>query len=517
MAKFRGRPVKEIPDDQVFALIKRLVAECDLSHQCRMEGAPLPSRLIDVGRPLDSGSFVNIIDIKEGTVSMSNYTALCYSRELGIRRDLAGPTKLSSKDSTRNITGLPRVFQDAAILTRRLGVRYLWIDALCIPDDQFDSFERDSVAFANIYKNAYLTLAATGAESDSQGLLMPRTPMPYVHIPHKTSDGTSGELWLHRLPLDKEFMRTSYVALESEPLFKGAWAFQERVLSSRTVHFASDQIYFECARQFVSEDGLLMNQCLIPAVSSLPSYVDRDWLNRWSDIVWHYGTCNLIEPLHKLPALSNIAKAFRGTFENAYLAGLWKSSLIECLCWQSVDCKPVSEYRAPSWSWASVDGLVGMGFHTSMWEPMATIHATSVQLQDNSKPFGKVKAAWIKLEAPLVALTVSDQKSYAGDVILQVKDEGKDGFFAGFDTISRVYSNSYEALRHTELFVVLLAETRQLDCAVGECGSEMTYHGILVTPTSGKADVLERIGFVIADPEEFGSQHLSSRKSITLI
>ncbi len=477
----------------------------------------LPRRLIDVQSVQYQGEdSVKIVDFEHGEVG--NYTALSYSYEHSIRQDSAASAGLSGNCSTRTITTLPEVFHDAILLTRDLGIRYLWVGALCIPNDQFDNFARDSAAFGSIYENAYLTLAATGANGDSQGLFFPRKNTTYIPIPYETHNGTSGDLWMHRLLLTKEFMRNPATVLESEPLCKAAWTFQERVLSTRTVHFAGDQVYFECLKHFVSEDGLLMNECFHSTARALPNDADQNGLSRWFGIIWHYGTCSVSDPSDKLSALANIARAFRGILEDEYVAGLWKSSLIECLCWQSVDCTPVGEYRAPSWSWASVDGLVGMGFHTSTWERMATIEDIHVELQDNCKPFSEVKAAWIRLEAPVVPLIVSNTESYTGDIVLRVKDD-KDsaGFHASFDTIGKSYSDVSEALLGKELLAVLLAETRDLDCSPGECGSEITYHGIIATPVGGTAGVLKRIGFIIAGPEEFGSKNWPSKKAITLV
>jgi hypothetical protein len=149
---------------------------------------------------------------------------------------------------------------------------------------------------------------------------------------------------------------------------------------------------------------------------------------------------------------------------------------------------------------------------------MATIKDIDVELEVNSKPFGKVKAAWIKLQAPVVPLTVSKTKGYTGGTFLRVKDdEDSDGFYAGLDTMYKSCSDVSEALRGKELVAILLAETRGLDCSLGECGSEITYHGIIATHVSGTAGVMKRIGFIIASPGEFGSENLSLEERITLI
>lgn len=511
--EFRGQPIKEQPDIGVISMIKNWVADSNQPDGGDKE-ALLPSRVIDV-ESLTSGpdSSVQLIDFENGETG--TYSALSYTHEAGVDKQFARPAAISGDKATLRITNLPKVFYDAILLTRQLGIKYLWIDALCIPEGQFDTFARDSAAFGSVYSNAYLTLAGTGADGTSQGLFFPRTNTSYICIRHQTRRGVSGDLWMHSLALEKEFIGRPPTILEKEPLCKGVWAFQERVLSKRTVHFASDQVYFECLKHFRSEDGLLMDESFHSTEKVVPNEAEGDGLAPWFGILWHYTTCELTDSSDKLSALANVASAYSQILEDEYVAGLWKSSLIECLCWQSVQCKPVNDYRAPSWSWASVDGLVGVGFNSSSWKPLSTIQDTKVELEDDSKPFGKVKSASITLEASMVHLSVSDSKGFTGEAMLRVTDKKEDeGFHAGLDTMSKTHSDVEEALRGMELWAVLLAEVQMVDGIPG--GYDVaTYRGIIVTPVEG-GGAMKRIGFIFSDPEEIGSEYLQ-KKTVTLV
>lgn len=495
-------------------MIKKWVADSDKNDGGDKE-APLPSRLIDV-ESLTSGadSSVELVDFENEEVGM--YSALSYTHEAGVDKQFARPLGILGDAATVRVTNLPKVFYDAILLTRQLGIKYLWIDALCIPEAQFDAFARDSAAFASVYLNAYLTVAGTGAEGTSEGLFFPRTNTSYICVPNQTKNGVRGDLWMHDLPLDKEFIGRPPTILEKEPLCKGVWAFQERVLSKRTVHFASDQIYFEDLKHFRSEDGLLMNESFHSTVKVVPNEPEGNGLARWFGILWHYTTCELVDASDKLSALSNVASAYSQILEDEYVAGLWKSHLIECLCWQSVKCKPVTGYRAPSWSWASVDGLVGVGFNSPSWKPMATVQDTKVELEDDSKPFGKVKSAAITLEASMVQLSVSASKGFTGEAMLRIKDKEEDeGFHASFDTLSKTHSDVDEILREMELWAVLLAEL-QIGDGYPEGRGVAVYHGIIVTPVEGKKGAMKRIGFILSDPEEIESEYLQ-KKTVTLV
>ena len=67
--------------------------------------------------------------------------------------------------------------QDAVVVTRLLGLRYLWIDSLCIIQDSKSDWEEEGSKMDQVYKNAYVTLAATSATTSHDGFLQ-RTPAP---------------------------------------------------------------------------------------------------------------------------------------------------------------------------------------------------------------------------------------------------------------------------------------------------------------------------------------------------
>ena len=510
-AKFRGRPIRTVPGTEAFAQIKRWIADCDANHQCCSPTVPLPKTLLDVGLS-DSESSIKVVHFSDGIVG--RYTALSYLHERGIKSDEASPAIFQHESSTVDVTMLPRLFQDAIWLTRELGIKYIWIDAICMAHNRGTNLKRDSAAFASIYINATLTLAATGSRYGSEGLFPYRPTRPSIHVPHRASDGTSGNLWMQVLPLDKEvLLRKPYIEMTSEPLYKGVWAFQERVLSPRILHFASDQIYFECMVYFVSEDGLLLDD----RYHTIHNIDPDTGLLRWFMLLRTYGQLNLVEATDKLPALANIARSYQAILNDEYVAGCWKKQLVESLCWQSLHCKPAGLHRAPSWSWASVDGIPGMQFHGRTWESLVTIHNTHVELE-GLDPFGKVKEAWINLEAPLMPLTLAKSQDVTEHIFLRTKEGSEDGFHAGLDTIPRAYSASAETVRSLRLFALVLVEIRTLDSTTAKSGYGVSYRGIIVVPVDGSAEQLKRVGFFIASGEVLAPGNVSSHKKvITLV
>ncbi|KAE8422970.1 heterokaryon incompatibility [Aspergillus pseudocaelatus] len=130
-------------------------------------------------------------------------------------------------------------------MTRALQVQYLWIDRLCIYQDDSQDWERESANMGSIYANAYLCISATSAMSSTEGLVPLRTSRPSVRLPHMNNN-CRGYIDACLLPSQFEFYKWDFLNLDNEPLSRRAWAFQERLFSRRSLLFASDKVYFVC-------------------------------------------------------------------------------------------------------------------------------------------------------------------------------------------------------------------------------------------------------------------------------
>lgn len=109
---------------------------------------------------------------------------------------------------------LPRTFKDAVQITRRLGVRYLWLDSLCIVQDDPHDWARESAVMGEVYRNGLFNISATGARDSTQG----------------TSWGViRAEFWNDNV--------------ERAALNRQGWVLQERILSRRVLHFSKEQVF----------------------------------------------------------------------------------------------------------------------------------------------------------------------------------------------------------------------------------------------------------------------------------
>lgn len=410
----RGRLPNDNLDTVACDRFAAWLADCNSQHRsCAIPLESLPTRLIDVGSEA-SGNLVKLVEVDAEI--HGHYVTLSYCWG----GDRAFATTRSNVESQKKgicLHDLPLTFQDAIRMTRALQVQYLWIDRLCIYQDDSQDWERESANMGSIYANAYLCISATSAMSSTEGLMPLRKFRPSVRLPHM-SNNCRGYIYACLLPSEPEIYKRNFLNFDNEPLSKRAWAFQERLFSRRSLLFTSDKVYFECDKGYISEDG-------IELIDEHPgNYKDRHPYRSitdfskygpltpntarflWYDLVSLYSRRSMTCPSDKLPAMSGIAKEYAKVLGSAYVAGLWREFLVDELAWLPLEpCTATSEYRAPSWSWASVDGSVGTPFNAI--ERIASILDVKVEIAGEN-PYGRVRSGWVKIEAPLLPLVLAD-------------------------------------------------------------------------------------------------------------
>lgn len=225
----------------------------------------------------------------------------------------------------------------------------------------------------------------------------------------------------------------------------------------------------------------------------------------WQPVVNAYSRRELLDPGDKLPAIANLARAVNEITGETYVAGLWKESLVEGLMWQAVGfargkTRDLRVYRAPSWSWASMDGPFGTfgkgkGVDAGVWVDLASVVECSVELEDDADLYGGVKDGWVVLRAPVEGLRSCDDEleGERKQVRKFRTGSGTEGTYVIFDTPERA-----EMARKMELSAVLLAKHK----GVGR--DRWGYHGIVVAGIEGRDGVRRRMGKVVFDDDSLG-------------
>ncbi|OAG07311.1 HET-domain-containing protein [Paraphaeosphaeria sporulosa] len=273
-------------------------------------------------------------------------------------------------------------FQDALYMTRSLGFKFIWIDSLCIIQDDLQDWEQESEAMCRIYKGAVCNIAASARQtSDGHGFLPssrylePVVP-PLVHIDwHASPVIQSRNVCGRDFVISEAFPQRN---LRTDELYDRAWVLQEEMLALRTLHCQGDQIYWECRTSICNEvwpsgwatslgryresEGtiapfLLTTDDIEASQAGLAYTVWLEMVSSYSRRAISYGT-------DRLPALAGIAADTAFLLNDTYASGIWQKALHNGVLYQSrgtlQSCEeppqPLPLWdKVPSWSWASLD------------------------------------------------------------------------------------------------------------------------------------------------------------------
>ncbi|KAI1473149.1 HET-domain-containing protein [Daldinia caldariorum] len=380
-------------DVKTWSLVQTWLERCLESHSlCRNQSLLgfSPTRLLEIVT-IESEKIFRLvsggeIDPAERYVSLSH----CWG---------PGPTKdklllvSSTNQKLRGglpVNSLPKTFRDAFEIAQRLNIRYIWIDRLCIVQDSEDDWRAESAIMQKVYRNGFLNIAALGSKDDAGGCFFDRNPErvgPTIINLSPKQDPPS----YYRF---KDETNTWASDFQQETLIKRGWVLQERMLAARNLYFGSKQVFWECCTtnccETIPAGPLLANlthrasgldatdaklgrftwKCLInPASTSIrkDSSLLANLLTEWAQAVQEYSKCDLTYPSDKLVALSGLENDMRAKLRSlssaydVYYAGMWEIMMPASLLWkvEGASNRP-SVHRAPSWSWASVDGPLNL-------------------------------------------------------------------------------------------------------------------------------------------------------------
>jgi hypothetical protein len=231
-----GYPTLSPPESpERYRLFQEWLHVCDNEHghapntSSDSGAVQMPSRLIYVG---ESNEHLEDIDDPRSL----RYLALshCWGGSMSLTTLTSNIDQFRSEIPHKQ---LPLNFQEAIKVTRALNISYLWIDSLCIIQDDPEDWRREAARMGQVFSNAYCTIAATSAAASHEGFLTPRANSTAFATVKTPSRGL-----LHI----SEFMEDYNRDIELARLNTRGWVMQERALSRRTLHFTKTQVYWEC-------------------------------------------------------------------------------------------------------------------------------------------------------------------------------------------------------------------------------------------------------------------------------
>jgi len=425
--------------DATFLLAKYWVQKCLKHHKecCKAQllTTQWPTRILEVG-PKEGIRLVVTSDL----IQKPEYLTLshCWGGA-SISKLVSGNISLFQENI--QLDSLPKTFRDAILITRRLGYDYLWIDSLCIIQDSTEDWSRESSIMGMIYQRSVCTIAALAAQNSHQGCFTKRNPLYYRHC-RVLGDSAKG-VYVLGTTTPKMWVTGGY----GSPckLNQRGWVVQERLLSPRTLHFGPKSIGWECIECEATETEPDEEASLSMLADSLRPKTTFAFLgqsiskntpvnsgefvafrNAWWTIVSTYTGCDLTFGHDKLVAIAGIIRVIESRTGLTSIAGHWKEFLLQDMLWKAVvSAKRAQDYRAPSWSWASIDKHVYGTYFDDIYTPVCNSETKmmydldwlaqvkdsgAIPLMSGSVWSGQVSGGFIKLQAKALMVEYGDYK-----------------------------------------------------------------------------------------------------------
>ncbi|KAK5206930.1 hypothetical protein LTR47_006383 [Exophiala xenobiotica] len=414
LQNYKPSSVSTLSEDGLH-LVESWMDNCVRNHpKCQQgtEDAWVPARLVHVGQCGKSGIHIEVFPDHIGTAPYLTLSH-CWGTPDIFKLKQAN---LEAMQANIPFESLPRTFQDAIAVTANLGFQYIWIDSLCIIQDSSEDWVNESALMGKIYQNSRLNLGATASKDSFGGLSCLRDPSTIqptvVKILYQralkwnqsllkwtteTSDIVPKDYYVID---DRPSFKSRY--LDEAPLHRRAWVFQERLLSARMIHFAQDQLYWECRHLEACEtypdglpettylgtpltkDVLVRGKTDIETGTSLSDFDHEARQVHWSYIVETFTRGALSNLSDKLVAISAVARQMQRLLRgDEYLAGMWRKSLRREILWKVAgqgSYRPSGIYRAPTWCWTSVEGAIS--YHVCWQKPRSLTHTSERILAD---------------------------------------------------------------------------------------------------------------------------------------
>lgn len=379
-----SRMCRDPKDPSLYRKIKGWIDMCESHHTPCVNGqstdTDFPRRLIRL--PKDGNLSARLVE-PEVPVQFAALS-YCWGRT---PQPSTTRANVLPRHSCLDTTMLPQTLQDAIFVTRSLGIEYLWIDSLCIVQDDIAEWALEAAKMAALYSKAHVVIIAASASDCSEGFLQHRQEPEVIHADLHNAE-----------PIVVQARRVGGHSCDlkanknNSPMFTRGWCMQERFLARRAIYFLPDEVRFECLKRHICECSALQDKLIGVEHSTNGSAAYRNLQSirnplrkfafgekkmiaiveksrgisqfafgkKWAAIIEEYSGLKLTYSTDLLPALSGLVKSVEYLKPGVYMAGFWTKDLPYQLGWYTVR---QSRHRiptpdAPSYSWTASTGAV---------------------------------------------------------------------------------------------------------------------------------------------------------------
>lgn len=410
------RPINVSPDTpDTYGLARTWLSDCTNNHNHKsIDNLFTPLRLIEIRK---ESTRYRIKLVASNQCQGAAYVALSYCWG-GDQKHKTTKRTLSMNLAGIDYEALPKTIQDAIKATWEIGCRHIWIDSMCIVQDDEEEKPNEIAKMPQVYSSAVYTIAAASASRATDGFLA-RAEDPAFQLSMFVADDRG----------------TAYgIALENVrqgPLEARGWTLQERLLSTRILEFGHRQLRWHCEgmkRDDALTDGWTKYPEQSPEEAGRDTHLTlalsdgEDLLAIWRNAVEEFTQRQLTVATDRALAISGIADRLGKQVNDTYIAGHWLSTLPKSLLWQVMHASVASfrvshnrwqnprptEFLGPSWSWTSVNHKVDfarlgerMLAYLPNWETRLQLCDYRIELQHELAPYGSVRQAILILKGPL--------------------------------------------------------------------------------------------------------------------
>lgn len=283
-----------------------------------------------------------------------------------------------------DLAKLPKTFGDAITICEHLHIKFLWIDSLCIVQDDPDDWQQQAGLMQRVYTYAELVISADAASNSSEGLFRSRQQPIRVSSPSTPHLSTPVDIYVRDAIEHTHHTVAKSEGEEREPLSKRAWVLQEWLLARRVIHFSERELVWDCRQHIdcecggfsrghtrsktesnATEDTRVLRGMMSKALvrPRQPSPTNQERIQLWKDVVDEYTARNLTKHSDRMIAIAGLASELGSSSKiGDYVCGFFEESLPIQLLWSRKDtslakARPISPV-APSWSWGSINEAV---------------------------------------------------------------------------------------------------------------------------------------------------------------
>jgi hypothetical protein len=443
-------PILQDSAAETTQFVKRLLHNCLDHHEACRFGGPvgefdLPSRVLSIE---DNTGGVSVKLVENNGLS-GRYCALshCWGPEDKL------PLRTTKKNLNHHLVSipwdnLPPLFHDAIALTRSLDIKYLWIDSLCIVQDDTQDWMNEAKKMSFVYRRATLVIAAMDATDSTQQLSRAVRPESVTfRVPYYSQEGSAQGSYNIAASI-----HTS--GIMKGPLRERGWVFQELYLGRRKIFFTSGGLRWKCGQCAVNERG---------NAGDLGLYETMSWLYCLTE----YSKKHLTYPSDRITALLGIVDQIGESRSDSFVTefGVWKHQLVEQLLWRSLEIREEDLPDLPSWSWAATGGAKEWRQRDNLHEAIVNGTAQTVQLAES----GSLGASGVLMRATIAPLPM--RKCCTGHYLEREHAQGTD-----FSSFEGSFLPGYAGETHNLLRFPILNATETGQVLGLACFDRWIYH-----------------------------------------